>query len=209
MLLTQEGGGGGKEHKRAVGEKQWENAKQTKNSHLFIIDLLLFLSVSLLLSLLPTVFPFLLPPGHPADLAVVDPVLAGVRVTVAVSVGGPLLLLGGGPRLRRRPLGLRVRRGALVPVESLVLRRGLLLGLLGGCELGLVGVPLGALGFFGLGELVWRERGGEGLGLVEGGKGGEVGVEEDFFVFFFLNADTALFSDRPRRSSVSLSSNRP
>ena len=184
-----------------MGEKQWENAKQTKNSHLFIIDLLLFLSVSLLLSLLPTVFPFFLPPGHPADLAVVDPVLAGVRVTVAVSVGGPLLLLGGGPRLRRRPLGLRVRRGALVPVESLVLRRGLLLGLLGGCELGLVGVPLGALGFFGLG--------GEGFGLVEGGKGGEVGVEEDFFVFFFLDADTALFSDRPRRSSVSLSSNRP
>ena len=138
-----------------------------KSSSLSVLLLLGSLSLSLFLSLPAPVFPFLLPPVAPADLAVVDPVLARVKVAVVVAV--PVhALFRRGSRLRGRALGLRVRRRALVPVHRLVGRRGLLLGLLCRGELGLVGVLLGALGLFGLGELVWLGGGGEGGGRRRG-----------------------------------------
>ena len=190
-----------------VGEKSGENAtkKKAKNSPLlFIITLLLFFSVSLLLpSLPPSVFPFLLPPVAPADLAVADPVLARVEVAVVVAVSVDSFS-GGGPRLCRGPLCLCVRRGPLVPVEGLVGRGRLLLGLLGGGELGLVGVFLGALGLFGLGELVC---GGGGRGFFGGGALVSSGSKKKIFIVFrFRMLTPPLFLISLNRSSVSLSS---
>jgi hypothetical protein len=177
---------------RAVRWWWWEKKaemKKTKTKNVFFFFFFFsLLSVSLSP---PPVLPFLLPSVAPADLAVVDPVLARVKVAVVVAAAAVSVrrraLLGRGSRLGCRALGLRVRRGALVAVQGLVRRRGALLLLLGRGELGLVGFFLGALCLFGLGELVWRE--------FEEEEGREMfGVEKKkiFFVFVF-NADVAFF----------------